>query len=114
MGCGKVRGVEKGNMQDQRPHSLLQSPLEHLPDSATEELCLATCTEAPMHDHGPGQRARLTPSKKVGLVLKKGGRQRRLPCCMRAPTPNQKLFSRVKLFSTTSESGLQGWGLYHS
>lgn len=34
---------------------------------------LATCTEAPMHGHGPGQRARLTPSKKVGLVLEKGG-----------------------------------------
>lgn len=32
---------------------------------------LATCTEAPMHGHGPGQRARLTPSKKVGLVLEK-------------------------------------------
>lgn len=54
------------------------------------------------------------PAKKWDLCQKKRGRQRRLPCCMRAPTPNQKLFSRVKLFSTTSESGLQGWGLYHS
>lgn len=34
---------------------------------------LASCTEAPMHGHGPGQRARLTPSKKVGLVLRKRG-----------------------------------------
>lgn len=34
---------------------------------------LASCTEAPMHGHGPGQRARLTPSKKVGLVLEKRG-----------------------------------------
>lgn len=58
-------------------------------------------------------RAIWTPSKRVGHVLRVG-RQRRLPCCMRAPTPNQKLFSRVKLFSTTSESGLHGWGLYHS
>ena len=26
-----------------------------------------------MHGHGPGQRIRLTPSKKVGLVLEKKG-----------------------------------------
>lgn len=33
---------------------------------------VATCTEAPMHGHGPGQRARLTPSKKWDLCYKKG------------------------------------------
>lgn len=58
-------------------------------------------------------RASLDPQQKSGTCAKRG-RQRRLPCCMRAPTPNQKLLSRVKLFSTTSESGLHGWGLYHS
>lgn len=31
-----------------------------------------------------------------------------IPCCIRDPIPNQKLLSRVKLFSTTSEPGLQG------
>lgn len=31
-----------------------------------------------------------------------------IPCCISAPTPNQTLLIRVKLFSTTSESGLQG------
>ena len=33
---------------------------------------------------------------------------------MRAPTPNQKLLSRVKLFWIRVEDGLQGCGLYHS
>lgn len=37
-----------------------------------------------------------------------------IPCCIREPTPNQKLLRRVKLFSTTSEPGLQGWASYHS
>lgn len=37
-----------------------------------------------------------------------------LPCCISAPIPNQKLFKRVKLFSTMSEPGLQGWASYHS
>lgn len=37
-----------------------------------------------------------------------------LPCCIKEPTPNQKLLSRVKLFSTTSDPGLQGWASYHS
>lgn len=31
-----------------------------------------------------------------------------IPCCIKEPTPNQKLLKRVKLFSTTSEPGLQG------
>lgn len=31
-----------------------------------------------------------------------------IPCCIREPTPNQKLLRRVKLFSTTSDPGLQG------
>lgn len=31
-----------------------------------------------------------------------------VPCCIKEPTPNQKLLSRVKLFSTTSDPGLQG------
>lgn len=33
---------------------------------------------------------------------------------MRAPMPNQKLLSRVKLFCMRVEEGLHGWGLYHS
>ena len=37
-----------------------------------------------------------------------------IPCRMRAPTPNQKLLSSVKLFSIRVEDGLHGWGLYHS
>lgn len=37
-----------------------------------------------------------------------------IPCCIKEPTPNQKLLSRVKLFSTTSDPGLQGWASYHS
>lgn len=37
-----------------------------------------------------------------------------VPCCIREPTPNQKLLRRVKLFSTTSDPGLQGWASYHS
>lgn len=37
-----------------------------------------------------------------------------IPCCMRAPTPNQKLFSKVKLFCIRVEDGLHGCGLYHS
>lgn len=37
-----------------------------------------------------------------------------VPCCIKEPTPNQKLFSNVKLFSTTSDPGLQGWASYHS
>ena len=56
----------------------------------------------------------VTPSKEWDMVPKGNSRLNRIPCCMRAPTPNQKLFSKVKLFSTTSESGLHGWGLYHS
>lgn len=36
------------------------------------------------------------------------------PCRMRAPIPNQKLFSKVKLFCTRVEDGLHGCGLYHS
>lgn len=31
-----------------------------------------------------------------------------VPCCIKEPTPNQKLLRRVKLFSTTSDPGLQG------
>lgn len=41
-------------------------------------------------------------------------RRSTVPCCMREPTPNQKLLRRVKLFSTTSEPGLHGWASYHS
>lgn len=37
-----------------------------------------------------------------------------VPCCMREPTPNQKLLRSVKLFSTTSDPGLHGWASYHS
>lgn len=37
-----------------------------------------------------------------------------LPCRMRAPMPNQKLLSRVKLFCMSVEEGLHGCGLYHS
>ena len=37
-----------------------------------------------------------------------------IPCCINEPTPNQKLLRRVKLFSTTSDPGLQGWASYHS
>lgn len=37
-----------------------------------------------------------------------------IPWRIRAATPNHKLFNSVKLFSTTSEDGLQEWGLYHS
>lgn len=37
-----------------------------------------------------------------------------VPCCIKEPTPNQKLLRRVKLFSTTSDPGLQGWASYHS
>lgn len=37
-----------------------------------------------------------------------------VPCCIKEPTPNQKLLRSVKLFSTTSEPGLQGWASYHS
>lgn len=37
-----------------------------------------------------------------------------IPCCIKEPTPNQKLLSRVKLFSTTSDPGLHGWASYHS
>lgn len=37
-----------------------------------------------------------------------------IPCCIKEPTPNQKLLRRVKLFSTTSEPGLQGCASYHS
>lgn len=37
-----------------------------------------------------------------------------IPCCIKEPTPNQKLLRRVKLFSTTSDPGLQGWASYHS
>jgi len=37
-----------------------------------------------------------------------------VPCCISAPIPNQKLFNRVKLFSTMSDPGLQGWASYHS
>lgn len=33
---------------------------------------------------------------------------------MRAPTPNQKLLSKVKLFCIRVEEGLHGCGLYHS
>lgn len=33
---------------------------------------------------------------------------------MSAATPNHKLFNKVKLFSITSDEGLQGCGLYHS
>lgn len=33
---------------------------------------------------------------------------------MRAPTPNQKLLSKVKLFCMRVEDGLHGCGLYHS
>lgn len=33
---------------------------------------------------------------------------------MRAPMPNQKLLSRVKLFCMRVEEGLHGCGLYHS
>lgn len=53
-----------------------------------------------------------------GLLLLTGERGNKLgytiPCCMREPTPNQKLLRRVKLFSTTSDPGLQGWASYHS
>lgn len=38
----------------------------------------------------------------------------KIPCRMRAPMPNQKLLSRVKLFCIRVEDGLQGCGLYHS
>lgn len=41
-------------------------------------------------------------------------RMRTVPCCMREPTPNQKLLRSVKLFSTTSDPGLHGWASYHS
>ncbi len=37
-----------------------------------------------------------------------------LPCCIRDPMLNQSELSRVNWFSTTSESGLHGFGLYHS
>lgn len=37
-----------------------------------------------------------------------------VPCLMRAPMPNQKLLSNVKLFCTRVEDALQGCGLYHS
>lgn len=37
-----------------------------------------------------------------------------IPCCIKEPTPNQKLLRRVKLFSTTSDPGLHGWASYHS
>ena len=51
-------------------------------------------------------------------LVELGGEGRRawaaVPCCIRDPTPNQKLLKRVKLFSTTSEPGLQGWASYHS
>lgn len=43
-----------------------------------------------------------------------GGPGGQVPCCVRAPTPNQRLLSSVKWFSTTSESGLQGCGRCHS
>lgn len=62
----------------------------------------------------PEKERTVTPSKKWDIAPRGKSRLNRIPCCMRAPTPNQKLFSKVKLFSTTSESGLQGCGLYHS
>ena len=37
-----------------------------------------------------------------------------VPCCIKEPTPNQKLLKRVKLFSTTSDPGLHGCASYHS
>lgn len=43
-----------------------------------------------------------------------GGLHTAIPCCIKEPTPNQKLLRRVKLFSTTSDPGLQGWASYHS
>lgn len=42
------------------------------------------------------------------LPSRGGGQEGHTPCCIREPIPNQKLLSRVKLFSTTSEPGLQG------
>lgn len=50
----------------------------------------------------------------AGTLCWGGGCLGAVPCCISAPIPNQKLFSRVKLFSTTSEPGLQGWASYHS
>lgn len=53
----------------------------------------------------------------VVVVLTDKGRREdcaTIPCCIKEPTPNQKLLRRVKLFSTTSDPGLQGWASYHS
>ena len=37
-----------------------------------------------------------------------------IPCCISEPMLNQRELSKLNWFSTTSESGLQGFGLYHS
>jgi len=37
-----------------------------------------------------------------------------LPCCMRVPMVNQKLFDKENWFSTTSDPAWHGCGLFHS
>ena len=36
------------------------------------------------------------------------------PCCIRVATVNQKLFAKLNIFSTSSGSSIQGYGLSHS
>ena len=36
------------------------------------------------------------------------------PCCIREATVNQKLLARLNIFSTSSGSSMQGYGLSHS
>ena len=36
------------------------------------------------------------------------------PCCIREATVNQKLFAKLNIFSSSSGSSMQGYGLSHS
>lgn len=76
-------------------------------DEGGSVLRVSVCS-APQGPGGAGTKPDFElkkPKEQVGAAL---------PCCISAPIPNQKLFRRVKLFSTMSEPGLQGWASYHS
>lgn len=52
--------------------------------------------------------------RKTRLILLYRAGKYCVPCRIRAPIPNQKLLSKVKLFCIRVEDGLHGCGLYHS
>lgn len=61
-----------------------------------------------------GGQALRTQERRCPLLERRPLGRGHIPCCIKDPMPNQKLLSRVKLFSTTSEPGLQGCASYHS